>query len=335
MKEQQSIPVGAEATIMIRSGGDLRVLAHAEPVVVALSREPFSLSAPATNTAEVNGEGDLEVRVPADARVTISACGGDGRIRDLTGEVRVEQCGGDLGLRQLGAVTVGNVGGDVRVRGLTGPLRVGGAGGDVSLSLAFLPGTEYTVSAGGDIRCNLVSGSSATIAAHCGGDISVNAREVRAVEQGGEHLIVIGAGDGRAVFNAGGDIVIRDADAESDSIDDLAGSIEALVSRQLSGGMRHVTAVLEKSGLTIQRSLEEASRKVAEAERRAESAGRRSRRWGVVIPPEPVRAPEPTPPPAAHEPVSDDERMTILRLVESGKISAAEAAQLLMALEGK
>lgn len=334
MKEQQSIPVGAEATIMIRSGGDLRVLAHAEPVVVALSREPFSLSAPAPNTAEVNGEGDLEVRVPADARVTISACGGDGRIRDLTGAVRVEQCGGDLGLRQLGAVTVGNVGGDVRVRGLTGPLSIGNTGGDVSLSLAFLPGTEYTVSAGGDIRCNLVTGTSATITAHCGGDISVNARDVRSVDRGAEHLILVGEGDGLVTLNAGGDVVIRDADAESDSIDDLAGSIEALVSRQLSGGMRHVTAVLEKSGLTIQRSLEEASRKVAEAERRAEAVGRRSRRWGVVIPPEPVRAPEP-PPPAAHEPVSDDERMTILRLVESGKISAAEAAQLLMALEGK
>ena len=59
MKEEQSIPVGSGATVVIRSGGDLRVLAHAEPVVVALSREPFNLSAPTPNTVEVTGEGEI------------------------------------------------------------------------------------------------------------------------------------------------------------------------------------------------------------------------------------------------------------------------------------
>jgi hypothetical protein len=35
------------------------------------------------------------------------------------------------------------------------------------------------------------------------------------------------------------------------------------------------------------------------------------------------------------EPVSDDERMTILRMVEQGKISVTDAEKLLSALEGK
>jgi hypothetical protein len=35
------------------------------------------------------------------------------------------------------------------------------------------------------------------------------------------------------------------------------------------------------------------------------------------------------------EPVSDDERMVILRMVEQGKISVADAEKLLAALEGK
>jgi hypothetical protein len=38
-------------------------------------------------------------------------------------------------------------------------------------------------------------------------------------------------------------------------------------------------------------------------------------------------------PPA--EPVSDEERMLILRMLEQGKISVADAEQLLAALEGK
>ncbi len=353
MKEQQSIPVSAGATVVIHSDGDLRVFAHGEPGVVVLSAEPFTLAASTPTTVDVNGEGDLEVRVPAGVSVAVTSCGGDAHIREITGDVRlencggdahvreisgavrIENCGGDLGLRQVGPATVGNVGGDVRVRVVNGPLQIANAGGDASLGLAFLPGTEYAVAVGGDIRVNLMAGTSATITVLCGGDLSVDARDVRSVNKGAEQLVLVGAGDSLVNLHAGGDVTLRDTDAEVEGIDDLAGSIEALVTRQLSGGMRHVTAVLEKSGLTIQRSLEEAQRKVEEAERRAETAGRRSRRWGVVIPPEPPRAPEAPVAPVAHEPVSDDERLTILRLVETGKVTAAEAAQLLAALEGK
>jgi len=42
------------------------------------------------------------------------------------------------------------------------------------------------------------------------------------------------------------------------------------------------------------------------------------------------RAPTPL-----NDPVSDQERMAILRLVEQGKITAGEAEKLLAALEGK
>ncbi len=335
MREQQSIPVGAGAAVLIHCGGDLRVMAHGEPNVLTWSEEACTLSAPTPNTVEIHADADVQVRVPADANVTITGCGGDARISDIAGTVRVENVGGDLGLRQLGPTTVGNVGGDLRARGINGAFKAGSVGGDANLSLVFLPGTEYTVSAGGDVRCALAAGSSVTITARCGGEVVVNARDVRAVDKAAESLILVGEGDGLATFSAGGDVVIRDADAELEGVDDLAGSIEALVTRQVSGGMRHVTAILEKSGKTIQRSLEEAQRKVEEAERRADTAGRRSRRWGVVIPPEPPRPPEASSVPAVHEPVSDDERMTILRLVETGKVTAAEAAQLLAALEGK
>ncbi|MBL8094063.1 MAG: hypothetical protein JNL73_07820 [Anaerolineales bacterium] len=353
MKQQQSIPVGAGATVAIFSEGDLRVLAHGEPSVVVLSSEPFTLAAPTANTIDVHGEGDLEVRVPAGVGVAVANCGGDAHIREISGDVRLENCGGDaqlreisgtvwvancggdLGLRQTGSATVGNVGGDVRARVVNGPLQIGNAGGDASLSLAFVPGNEYAVAVGGDIRVNLVAGTSATITVVCGGDLTVDASDVRSAHKGPEQLVLVGGGDSLVSLHAGGDVTIRDADAEVEGIDSLAGSIESLVTRQLSGGMRHVTAILEKSGLTIQRSLEEAQRKVEEAERRAETAGRRSRRWGVVIPPEPPRAPEAPMAPVVHEPVSDDERLTILRLVETGKVTAAEAAQLLAALEGK
>ena len=43
----------------------------------------------------------------------------------------------------------------------------------------------------------------------------------------------------------------------------------------------------------------------------------------------------PPPPPPPSDPVTDEERMSILRMVEQKKISIAEAEKLLAALEGK
>ncbi|MGE5222970.1 MAG: SHOCT-like domain-containing protein, partial [Omnitrophica WOR_2 bacterium] len=57
------------------------------------------------------------------------------------------------------------------------------------------------------------------------------------------------------------------------------------------------------------------------------SQGREKRTWGFEWP---ASRPE-----AAAEPVSEDERMLILKMLEEKKISAEEAEQLLSALEGK
>ncbi len=337
MRNQQSIPVSAGVTVMIQCGSDLRVLSHDEPSVVVWGDEDESvrLSAPAANTVQISGDGDLQVRVPADANVIVTGWGGDVKVYDVAGSVKLENVGGDLELRRVGPVMVGTIGGDLRLRDVKGTLQVDEVGGDAELEMTFASGTECVVSAGGDIRCNLLTGSSATIKAQCDGDLNVNVRGVHVVDKDSAHLIVVGGGDGVATFTAGGDVTLRDVDGDFEGIDDLAGSIEEMVTRQLSGGMQHVTAAIEQGGLTIQRSLDEAQRKVAEVERRADAAGRRSRHWGVVMPPEAPRAPEAPAVPEAHEPVSDDERLTILRMVETGKITAAQAAQLLTALEGK
>jgi len=95
----------------------------------------------------------------------------------------------------------------------------------------------------------------------------------------------------------------------------------------------------------MRRAQEKLDRKIAEAQRRAEQrareaerrtrvherhAGAREHRGWHFDWPSP-----PTPPVAPSDPISDDERMVILRMLEQKKITPEQAEQLLSALEGK
>lgn len=85
------------------------------------------------------------------------------------------------------------------------------------------------------------------------------------------------------------------------------------------------------------RRREEAARRREEAaHRRAEQQTERSKRrmaFAFTLPPSPPSPPRPPAPPV--DPVSDEERMSILRMVEQKKISVADAEKLLAALENK
>jgi hypothetical protein len=107
---------------------------------------------------------------------------------------------------------------------------------------------------------------------------------------------------------------------------------------------RRAERQVESAQRRAQREAERAQRHVEAAQRRAEAATRRaelrhgergrSGAWafGFTAPRPPVPPVSPMPP---AEPVSDDERMVILRMVEQGKITVADAEKLLAALEGK
>jgi hypothetical protein len=75
-----------------------------------------------------------------------------------------------------------------------------------------------------------------------------------------------------------------------------------------------------------------AEQRAREAQRRAEEAEKRhSKRvagaWSFTMPPTAPRPPKPQAPP-----VSEEERLMILRMVSEGKISVEQAEQLLAAL---
>jgi ATPase subunit of ABC transporter with duplicated ATPase domains len=87
----------------------------------------------------------------------------------------------------------------------------------------------------------------------------------------------------------------------------------------------------------IRHSQERMERKLAAAQRKVEikaQARERAARHGPHGWNMPIPTP-PTPPAPVGEPVSEDERLMILRMLEQKKITMEEAEHLLTALEGK
>ena len=86
---------------------------------------------------------------------------------------------------------------------------------------------------------------------------------------------------------------------------------------------------IRRAQAKMERKLEATRRRAERKARAAERAARDRRRRA-----EPVEW-TPSPPKKVSEPVSDEERLMILQLLEQGKITTEEAEQLLSALEGK
>jgi hypothetical protein len=110
-----------------------------------------------------------------------------------------------------------------------------------------------------------------------------------------------------------------------------ADEIERIMAQARQVSERETTRAQEKMRRAqekLERKLEAAQRQREKAaDRRTRGAGRQS--WSFDWPPPP---PAPAPP---NEPVSDEERLMILRMLEQKKISLEEAEQLLAALEDK
>jgi multidrug efflux pump subunit AcrA (membrane-fusion protein) len=106
-------------------------------------------------------------------------------------------------------------------------------------------------------------------------------------------------------------------------IEDRAREASERATARAQERMRHAQERMERKLAAAQRKVEIK----AEARERASRHGPHG--WNFVIPT------PPTPPVPAGEPVSEDERLMILRMLEQKKITMEEAEELLSALEGK
>jgi DUF4097 and DUF4098 domain-containing protein YvlB len=298
--------------------------------------------------------GDVEIE-KVSGSVALNKAGGDLEINEVQGSVAVHAVGGDITAKRTGEIALGLVGGDVEgeeIRGNLAARRVGGdvevenvhgslaidtisgdltlsgqrqfrcsIGGDAEINITELFSEEASLNAGGDVELSLPAGMQARLEiASGGGTISVNTPgenyEIHSLVQ----TLTFGNGTARMVIRAGGDV-------EVNSMDKPVNSPET--SRDFAAGAKYQYASIDRD--EIEARVLASTRQVAE---RIDEARQRLEKRGIYIPGltsnPPVPAAEPT-----HDPVGEDERLIILRMLQDKKITIEEAERLLEALDAQ
>jgi hypothetical protein len=287
--------------------------------------------------------------------VVLESVYGDLIAREVEGDLTLEMLQGDGRVREVaGLVTIEQVGGDLRAKGLHAGLEAGQVGADVRLGPPFSPGATYQVQAGSDLRVDVPAGASLRLVLQAGGHVRSHVAELALDEAGDTTEGILGDGEALLEARVGGHVYLRPDDGGSVSSEDLEFDLAAdleglgsLIELRISEAMADMQARLEESlgqvgSEAFRRRIEQAAEKARwktqraadqmrlqmerEAERARLQAERAERRWRRVS-----GRQAPTREPA----VSDEERMRVLRLVERGKITPEEAADLLAALEGR
>jgi hypothetical protein len=287
---------------------------------------------------------------------------GDFSLRGGKGICAVDTVGGDASIRDIdGIVTIENVGSDLYVRNVHAAVDVR-AGGDVALYLAPLPGLTYDISAGDDlilrmapdsnVKLHLTGGSPESIHVDfpgvnlpedCTGcEVLIGQQKDDLAEMlltAGDDLLVTSQADSwdsAADFGVG----MRDGSEWSFPPFEMPEDFSERINQRVQAAMERAQTHLEAANRHAETAGHRASIKIEAAMRRAEAKAHaaevRSRRgqasirvgrwnWDVT----------PHGPVQSSAPVSDEERLSILKMLQEKKISVEEAEKLLAALEGK
>jgi hypothetical protein len=362
------ISAGKSPRIKIDSiDGDLSVVGwEGEDILIKTDEDELTLK---QNGEEVvlSCTDDVSLRIPKEASLFIKRIGGDAALRGVMGNVEIKEIDNDLSIREVGFVTIDTIKEDFSLRGAKGNLYVKKVGGDVSIrdvegnvtldSVAddlALRGARgdikvnvgedvvvylepkadgvYSVVAGEDILLVLHPDTNATLNLH-GDQIDIDWLGIENDEDVIERGVILGDGSAKITLNAGGDIrVTSDANAgnSAEEFGNFAG-----MNFDWSGFGERISRQVEQATARAAKRAEEAARRV---ERHAERQARRWKgnvkmgRWNWDFGPGHGRVPTPPSPPS--EPVADEERMAILKMLAEKKITAEQAEQLLNALEG-
>ena len=264
---------------------------------------------------------------------TIKAVQGDLSLRDAGGDVQIDVVRGDAKLKRVdGNTAINKVAGDFVANDLGGGLAVGNVGGDAALQTSLAAGQTYAVKAGGDVILR-VEGGGGQFALNCKGDLRVRLPMTNWTGNERSATGTYGDGSAQVTLMANGDLLVLpgtagarfDPDVLSEQVEAMIESAMSQFETQMSQVQRNLEQRFGKFDKHAEKAAERAARSAERAKRRAERA---AGSWSFTV----GRPPEPPTPPS--EPVTDQERLMILKMVEDGKITADQAAQLLSALEG-
>jgi hypothetical protein len=355
---------GAQNVVLDRTGGDLFI--RQIEGEIQLSNVGGNLKVETARALTTNNVGG-DLYVSATDSLICRKVGGNASV-ERTQSVDLDRVGGDVQVRQAHTVSCRKVGGNAEFVDVADAVAVS-AGGDVSIlaCLGDIAGNArgdarieissaspmVRLNASGTIHCMMNGEIGASVRVICGGELHVKGEENNLSTRGrGVHSFQIGGGDGSISLVAGGDVHVNGAAQVSD-MRSVTGDFAQVQHemKELNVELGHLNQELERMGIELGREFGSLGEKIAEKinrklrrqfERHTRKAGAKAagKGWsfGFDFPNPPT---PPTPPRAPYgeesksEPVSEQERMLILRMVEDGKITASEAEKLLAALEGE
>ena len=274
--------------------------------------------------------GDVEAR--ESGPLTIDSMQADLSIRGGKGDLSARSIEGDVSLNEIqGNVNLDSVMDDLYVRGVNGNLNAR-VEGDAVLYLQPAEGRAINVTAEGDILLHMSARASAalTLSAGDADDIRVEMPGVPKRDGTNPRAVVLGSGGAAISLKAEGDVMVtsRESDWESAAEFDFGGSwpLPEDFSERINRRVQDVTRRAAERSEAAMRRAEDNMRR-AEDNMRRQHGRRFSFNWSSGR----GGAPSAVPP---SEPVSEEERMTILRKLQEKKITSEDAEKLLSALEG-
>ncbi len=368
--EKFNLDLDEKTKVRIESiGGDLRITGRDGSKLEAQAPDYGELKVEQNeDEITISARSAVLIYLPASTPVTVERVGGDVRATGLRESLAVESVGGDLRLKRIGHTEIQWIGGDLTARKMDSDLIVAQVGGDAVIenvegavrcnaigadlllrsvkgvvevfvggdaSVEIVPQKEAAsrVVTGSDLTCYLPEEASANVHVNAGGElVLVEPGEFEEAEEG--ILFRLGDGQGEVDLTSGGDLWLRVGKYEALNTEDWINDITSRAEASAAEVEARVGAIVGGAfAFDADHIAERVRKSVSKARRKAERAHKRAASYGVSDGKnlrisfgkhgsKPVE-------------ISDEERMTILHMVEEGKINVEEAEKLLSALEGE
>lgn len=360
---------GVNKAVLAEVYGNLKVDATTSLRIVGTVYGDASLNS--VETADLqNVRGSLQAK--GLGRVRASRVGGNLQAKALGGALDIDRVGGNALLKSVaGPTTLDQVAGNLIAKDLSAGAQVSRVGGNLVFNGELTEGHSYHFQADGNATVRLPEGANAHVNAHAGGRI-MTSLVLHNEERDGSRLSgTLGEGGAELAIEAGGNVILGGgSESMAAGLGEEIGrqveeSLRAIdlesISRQVADEMDAAISRLrvkldsmdwERMGLQAQQAAERAmerlqrdmDRAVASAARQQERLERKLEREQRRLERrmrqhEPMSDVESWPPSeevtTAPEEASDldEQRLSILKMVEQGQITPEEAEMLLDALE--
>ena len=294
------------------------------------------------------------VNLRAVGPVALGQTFGNLRVRQAAGDLQTQVTRGNVRIQQVaGSISIDRVDGSLTVEGLQGELTAEQVRGNARLGALFSPGQTHRLNTSGHVTVHIPADAGLRLSLDVGGEIRSSFPDLILEETDGWMQGVLGSGKASLEVEAGGNVYLRSIGPEDEMEDiplDFVADLEGLgvqIEMRISEAMAQMETRLEESlgridsdqvRFEMERVKEQALRRTERAAERARQAAEREaerarlraeraeRRWR--------RASGQKPHPK-REPATEEERMRVLRMVEGGKVTPEQAAELLAALEGR